>query len=262
MLENKLLKDVNNAIDKEVLRGVTDITQKIKEDGRETFTKIEDFWKGVDEDFDISDLEVYLEKPFLPRKGLLGNMLAGNVGNRVILSTRLARESANIRTFIITHEIVHFLTQGEDVEVNSKVHKRAGYALGHIGYGNSKDEIITKKEFFKYFNDGMDDWLTILILGEKYKEFLKKDKGHGRLYELAKFLVVSVEDLLTQKEVIKDYINKEAKFMQAIHRKYGKHSITILNQISAINLEDTLEFFKTDDEARRDELRSELLENH
>ena len=175
------------------------------------------------------------------------------------MSSRLAEKSTNIRTFIITHELVHFLTQGKDAEVNSKIHKRAGYALGHMGYGDNKDEVTTKKEFFKYFNDGMDNWLVILILGEKYKEFFKENKGHEKLYELVRFLVEDVKNFVTQKEIIKDYINRGSKFFQAIHKKYGKNSIAILNQINAVNLDDTLEFFMTDDEERRVVLRDKLL---
>ena len=78
MSENNLLKDVNRAIDEEVSRGITDITEKFKKDGKAIFTKIETFFESVDENFNIDKLKVYVERPFLFRNGPLRNMLAGN----------------------------------------------------------------------------------------------------------------------------------------------------------------------------------------
>jgi len=263
MSKDKLLEDVSREIDKEFKYDVMDVTEQFKEDMEELLTRIASFWESVDEDFDISNLKVYLENRILAFFGLgpLGKNMAANVDNKIILSRRLVKKSFKIRIFVITHELVHFLAQGKYVKVGSNIHNRTGYGLRHFGYDDNKDNIIMKKYFFEYFNEGMDDWATILILGKDYKEFFKKNKMDGKIYELIKFLVNSVGDSLTQKDVIKDYINRGAKFMQAIHKKYGKHSIAILNQMNKTNLDDTLEFFMTDDENRREELRYQLAQD-
>ncbi len=262
MSKDKLAEKINETIDKHILRDFTNITEKVKEDGRKIFDKIATFWNDIGEDFDISSLEIYLEKPFFFfENGPLGKSLASQVNNKIMLARELAEKPADVRTFIITHEIIHFLTH-KDTEVRSAVHKRAGYGLRHMGYNEIHNKAEERKVFFEFFNEGMTDWLTVLVLGEEYERIIVKyEENEGKLYELVELLVTSVEDVLTQDEIVKDYINRGVKFMQAIHKKYGKHSITILNQMDMHNLNDTLEFFKTDNEARRNELRNKLLES-
>jgi len=132
-----------------------------------------------------------------------------------------------------------------------------------LDFNEDGTQVITKRNFFEYFNEGMTDYITILIIGEKFKKFFssKFDFGHSKLYKLAHLLIKNMEDDLNEKDIIKDYINRGTEFMQAVRKKHGKHSVTILSQINRDNFDDSLEFFQTNSIERKEELRDKLISN-
>lgn len=264
MPEKSLLKKIE-ALNKEIVEDNSiDVTDEFNRGQKEKINRVKIFFKSIDKDFDtdkFDNLKVHLENVFLFQNGPLGRLLAASDANDVILSRKLLTKPEYVKNFAFIHEVVHFLTNNKRTEIDKKVYSRSGHNIRHLELDKMENKVVARRNFFELFNEGTTDYITILILGDKFKFFFRSkfDFGHKKLYQLASILIESVKDNIDEKNIIKDYINRGAKFLQAIRKKHGKHSITILSQVNEHNLDDAIEFFQTDDIKRKEELRKKLF---
>jgi len=123
MSENKLSKKINAFDHKKIVDNSIEITDKFNEEQQVLIDKVNTFFSGIDENFDtdkIKNLKVHLEDVFLFRPGPLGGLLAGNVGDDIVLSRKLLTKPDYVKIFAVTHEIVHFLTNSKKTESDKK----------------------------------------------------------------------------------------------------------------------------------------------
>ena len=259
--EDGLFSKMNRSVERKIGPNAVEITSEFKNEYKQLIATMRNFFENMNEEFDISKLKIYEENIFIFQNGPLGRLLALYTNDTILLSKRLKTKSDYVKKFVIIHELLHFLVKNDSPEINKKIHQRSGYDLRHLDYDSVEDDIIANKVFFTYFNEGVTDWITILILGEEFTQFFKQNEDHLKLYNLAKGLIKDVEDYFSEKEIIKDYINRGSKFLQAIHKKHGKYSIMILSQLNKDNFDDSIEFFQTNDLKRKEELRNKLRIN-
>jgi hypothetical protein len=213
------------------------------------FNKMEELFKVIGKDFDISDLRIY------KTNNMYVHMESEQFGDAILLTKSFFEKDEEGQIFAFAHELIHYLSGTKMVAVGSKVHERSGFSLKHLGIED--DDINIGADFLTGFNEGVTEWITSIIIGNTDNIVYRQE------YELIEHLVNQVGKRgLSKKDIISDYFNNGVKFLRAIKNEYGKGSIKILDMLQGEYKNKVIEFFMSNDRKKRKILRVDLLNNN